>query len=58
MIGLNDVREAAARILGTIVRTPTIRSEALSRLVGAEVWLCSARWNNSMQSRDFDRTVW
>ncbi|EJL22745.1 threonine ammonia-lyase [Novosphingobium sp. AP12] len=39
MIGLSDVRDAAARILGTIVRTPTIRSEALSRLTKAEVWL-------------------
>ncbi len=33
-----DVRDAAARLVGGIVRTPCIHSLALSRLTGAEVW--------------------
>ena len=33
-----DVRDAAARLVGGIVRTPCIYSLALSRLTGAEVW--------------------
>jgi len=34
-----DVRAAAARIAGAVVRTPTLHSRTLSRIVGAEVWL-------------------
>jgi threonine dehydratase len=38
-VSLNDVRAAAARIAGAVVRTPCLRSETLSRLVKADVWL-------------------
>jgi len=34
-----DVRAAARRIAGAVVRTPTLHSKTLSRIVGAEVWL-------------------
>jgi threonine dehydratase len=39
MIGLADVRAAAARIAGQVVRTPAISSDALSRATGAQVTL-------------------
>ncbi|MGI4747442.1 MAG: threonine ammonia-lyase [Janthinobacterium lividum] len=39
MIGLQDVRDAHARIAGRILRTPTIRSEGLSRVTGADITL-------------------
>lgn len=39
MIGLDDVRAAADRIAGRVLRTPVLRSEALSRATGAEVVL-------------------
>ncbi|MCX8133634.1 MAG: threonine ammonia-lyase [Roseococcus sp.] len=38
-LGLAEVRAAAARIRGAVLRTPTIRSDALSRATGAELWL-------------------
>jgi threonine dehydratase len=38
-ITLDDVRAAAERINGAVVRTPTLKSLTLSELVGAEVWL-------------------
>jgi threonine dehydratase len=38
-ITLDDVRAAAGRINGAVVRTPTLHSQTLSELVGAEVWL-------------------
>jgi threonine dehydratase len=38
-LGLAEVRAAAERIRGAVLRTPTIRSDALSRATGAEVWL-------------------
>jgi threonine dehydratase len=38
-IGLADVRAAAARIQGAVLRTPTIFSDALSRATGAKVHL-------------------
>jgi threonine dehydratase len=38
-ITLDDVRAAATRIDGAIVRTPTLHSQTLSEMVGAEVWL-------------------
>ena len=38
-ITLDDVRAAAGRIDGAVVRTPTLHSQTLSELVGAEVWL-------------------
>jgi threonine dehydratase len=38
-VSLADVRAAAERIKGAVVRTPCLRSETLSRLVKADVWL-------------------
>jgi threonine dehydratase len=38
-VTLPDIRAAAARIRGAVIRTPTIRSDALSRATGAEVFL-------------------
>ncbi|MGQ2932381.1 MAG: threonine ammonia-lyase, partial [Sphingopyxis sp.] len=38
-ITLDDVRAAAERINGAVVRTPTLHSQTLSEMVGAEVWL-------------------
>ena len=39
MIALADVEAAAARIAGRVVRTPAVRSDAVSRATGAEVAL-------------------
>ena len=36
---IDDIRAAAKRIAGSVVRTPTLMSRTLSELVGAEVWL-------------------
>jgi threonine dehydratase len=36
---LPEIRAAHARIRDAIVRTPTLRSETLSQLIGADVWL-------------------
>lgn len=36
---LDDVRAAAARIDGQVVRTPTLHSKTLSAITGAEIWL-------------------
>ncbi len=36
---IGDVRAAADRIRGAVVRTPTMRSETLSEMTGAEIWL-------------------
>jgi threonine dehydratase len=36
---LDDVRSAAARIAGAVVKTPTLYSRTLSKITGAEVWL-------------------
>lgn len=38
-IRLADVKAAAARIAGAVARTPTVRSEALSRATGTEIHL-------------------
>jgi threonine dehydratase len=38
-VTLADIRAAAARIEGQVVRTPTYKSRALSELTGAEVWV-------------------
>ena len=39
VIGLAEVRAAAARIDGAVIRTPTLFSDAVSRATGARVWL-------------------
>lgn len=39
MVTFDDVKDAAARIAGKVARTPTVRSEAVCRATGAEVWL-------------------
>src|SRR5579871_3767969 len=38
-VTLDDVRAAAGRIAGAVVRTPCLRSETLSRIAKADVWL-------------------
>jgi threonine dehydratase len=38
-LSLDDVRAAAARIAGHIVRTPTLHSKTLSAMTGADIWL-------------------
>jgi len=38
-VGLAEVRAAAARIQGAVLRTPTIASDTLSRVTGAKVFL-------------------
>lgn len=39
IIGLAEVRAAAARIQGAVIRTPALFSDAVSRATGAKVWL-------------------
>jgi len=36
---IDDIREAAKRIEGAVVRTPMLVSRTLSEVIGAEVWL-------------------
>jgi len=36
---IEDIRAAAKRIEGSVVRTPMLRSPTLSEIIGAEVWL-------------------
>lgn len=38
-VTLDDIRAAAGRIAGEVVRTPCLRSETLSRIAKAEVWV-------------------
>jgi len=38
-VTLEDVKQAARRIAGAVVHTPCLRSETLSRIAKAEVWL-------------------
>ncbi|WP_136162632.1 threonine ammonia-lyase [Sphingomonas flavalba] len=38
-VTLDDVHGAAERIMGAVVRTPTLHSQTLSQLTGAEVWV-------------------
>lgn len=38
-VALDDIRAAAGRIAGSVVRTPTLKSITLSNMTGAEVWL-------------------
>ena len=38
-VALADVEAAAARIAGDVVRTPTLHSQTLSKLTGAQIWL-------------------
>ena len=39
LLTIDDVRAAAKRIEGAVVRTPTMHSKTLSRIAGAEIWL-------------------
>jgi threonine dehydratase len=39
LLTLEDVRAAATRIAGHVVRTPTLHSKTLSEITGAEIWL-------------------
>ncbi|WP_344708147.1 threonine ammonia-lyase [Sphingomonas humi] len=36
---INDIRAAADRIAGAVIRTPFLHSRTLSEIIGAEVWL-------------------
>ncbi|MBO9516483.1 MAG: threonine ammonia-lyase [Porphyrobacter sp.] len=38
-LDIADVRAAAERIAGAVVRTPTMHSKTLSKITGAEIWL-------------------
>ena len=38
-LSVADVRDAAERIAGAVVRTPTMHSITLSQITGAEIWL-------------------
>jgi threonine dehydratase len=38
-VTLHDVQQAAKRIAGAVVRTPCLRSETLSRIAKAEIWV-------------------
>jgi threonine dehydratase len=38
-VTLADIEAAAARIAGSVVRTPTMKSQTLSNVTGCEVWL-------------------
>jgi len=38
-VTIQDIRDAAARIQGKVLRTPTVHSAVLSRQTGAEIWL-------------------
>lgn len=38
-LDIADVRAAAARIAGAVVRTPTLHSTTLSQITGADIWL-------------------
>jgi threonine dehydratase len=39
MVTLHDVQDAAKRIAGAVVHTPCLRSETLSRIAQADIWL-------------------
>ena len=39
MISFNDVKEAAQRIRGSVLRSPFLRADGISRLTGAEVYI-------------------
>jgi threonine dehydratase len=39
LLTLDDVRAAAGRIRGAVVRTPTLYSQTLSAITGADIWL-------------------
>ena len=39
LLSADDVRAAAQRIAGSVVRTPTLHSKTLSAITGAEIWL-------------------
>jgi threonine dehydratase len=39
LLTLDDIRAAAERIKGAIVRTPTLHSKTLSQITGANIWL-------------------
>lgn len=38
-VGIEDIRQAAERISGQVVKTPFKRSQVLSKITGAEVWI-------------------
>ena len=36
---IDDIRAAATRVKGAVIRTPMLVSRTLSEIIGAEVWL-------------------
>ena len=36
---IDDIRAAAQRIEGAVIRTPMLKSRTLSEIIGAEIWL-------------------
>src|SRR3982751_1542870 len=36
---IDDIRAAAGRVQGAIIRTPLLMSRTLSEIIGAEIWL-------------------
>ncbi len=50
---LDDIRNAARRIEGAVIQTPTLKSGSLSKLIGAEVWLKfeNLQFTNSYKER-------
>ncbi len=36
---IDDIRKAAERIKGAVIRTPMLKSRTLSEIIGAEIWL-------------------
>ena len=38
-VSLADIQHAAKRIAGAVVRTPCLKSDTLSRIVGADIWV-------------------
>ena len=39
LLTLADVRAAAGRIAGKVVRTPTLHSKTLSKIAGCDIWV-------------------
>ena len=49
LLTADDVRAAAERIAGAVIRTPTLRSQTLSAITGAEIYL---KFENQQRDRE------
>ncbi len=54
---IDDVRAAARRIEGAVVRTPTAYSRTLSRITGAEIWLKFENPSSPPPTRNAARSI-